>query len=190
MEYPLCACGCGEQITRKARPERPNKFIHGHHRRGIVMSEDQKRKIGISNSGRPMSKRQKDLLSKLRKESIKNGTITHWAYTDKKEEIGKKIQQKRKGNSFTKTIVKGKFITKNGYVMIYFRNHFGKRYGYMLEHRYLLEKHHGAPLSPAVSVHHIDGDKTNNSIENLLIFPTKSAHTKFHILNGYPSQMR
>jgi len=34
------------------------------------------------------------------------------------------------------------------------------------------------------TVHHIDGDKSHNSIYNLMLFQTKRAHTKYHYQNG------
>lgn len=57
----------------------------------------------------------------------------------------------------------------------------GKKYD---EHRLVFEKHLGRKLKSEEVVHHIDGDKGNNLLSNLMLFPTKSAHTKFHMKNG------
>lgn len=44
--------------------------------------------------------------------------------------------------------------------------------GYAREHRYLMAKHLNRLLLPTEHVHHIDGDRANNVIENLeLISP-------------------
>lgn len=52
------------------------------------------------------------------------------------------------------------------------------------EHRFIFEKHLGRKLTKEEVVHHIDGDKSNNKLANLMLFPNKSAHTKWHIING------
>jgi hypothetical protein len=52
------------------------------------------------------------------------------------------------------------------------------------EHRLVLEKYLGRKLTNEEIVHHIDGDKSDNSISNLMLFPNKKAHAKFHFRNG------
>jgi hypothetical protein len=39
--------------------------------------------------------------------------------------------------------------------------------GYVLEHRYVMAEAIGRPLTPAETVHHIDGDTLNNELSNL-----------------------
>lgn len=53
--------------------------------------------------------------------------------------------------------------------------------GYIMEHRLLIEKHLGRELKQDEQVHHIDGDKTNNAIDNLSIM-NKSDHMRLHAL--------
>ena len=48
-----------------------------------------------------------------------------------------------------------------------------------LYHRYLLEKHLGIKLKPSQVVHHVNGDNTDNRLENLLIV-SQQEHTKLH----------
>ena len=52
------------------------------------------------------------------------------------------------------------------------------------EHRLKMELWIGRKLAPHEVVHHIDGNKSNNDIHNLMLFPTKNAHTKFHFIHG------
>ena len=44
-------------------------------------------------------------------------------------------------------------------------------------HRWVMEQHLGRPLMAFEDVHHIDGDKQNNSVENLMVLP-HSEHTR------------
>ena len=74
----------------------------------------------------------------------------------------------------------GKTMSSYGYVLIYSPNHpFPTRGKYVLEHRLTMEKHLKRYLKPTESVHHIDGNKQNNSLNNLIFFPNESAHQKF-----------
>lgn len=77
--------------------------------------------------------------------------------------------------------------TKNlGYVFILVRNHphanrrLRSGSGYVAEHRLVMEKKLGRYLTPEETVHHINEIKTDNRIENLMLFPSKAAHRKHH----------
>lgn len=47
-------------------------------------------------------------------------------------------------------------------------------------HRIVAEQILGRPLRPGEVVHHIDGDKRNNSPENLMIFASQKDHAAWH----------
>jgi hypothetical protein len=73
-------------------------------------------------------------------------------------------------------------IGKDGYPEIYI----GKSYPYrpggyrsIREHVYVMETHLKRRLKKGEVVHHIDGDKTNNHIENLFLTSTEE-HNKIH----------
>jgi len=69
---------------------------------------------------------------------------------------------------------------KDGRRYIYCPSHPGAINGkYVLEYRLVVESKIGRVLSPDEVVHHIDGDPTNNSIENLEVL-TSSEHRKLH----------
>lgn len=55
----------------------------------------------------------------------------------------------------------------------------GDSNGYIREHDYIMEKHIGRPLQKGEVVHHINGIKTDNRIENLMLL-TNSEHMKVH----------
>lgn len=50
-------------------------------------------------------------------------------------------------------------------------------------HRQVVEEMIGRPLKPGEVVHHIDGDKRNNSRENLMLFASQAEHARWHSQN-------
>jgi hypothetical protein len=72
----------------------------------------------------------------------------------------------------------GRNKMKNGYIRI----RVDKKY--MYEHRFVMEKHLGRPLQQKEVVHHIDGDRTNNRIENLCLMPKKK-HDKIETISRW-----
>ena len=70
-----------------------------------------------------------------------------------------------------------------------------KKYGYrqirvngktIPEHRYIMEQHLGRKLERNELVHHIDGDRLNNTIENLEVM-TIEEHARMHMKHiGFP----
>ena len=52
--------------------------------------------------------------------------------------------------------------------------------GFVAEHIIVAEQKLGRELSDSEVVHHVDGNKMNNSPDNLMIFRSKSDHTLFH----------
>lgn len=77
---------------------------------------------------------------------------------------------------------KGGYIDDEGYKIIPRPNHFSKklRKNYVLEHRYNYEVYYNCCVLPWIHVHHINGNKLDNRIENLKTM-TKSEH---HILHN------
>lgn len=71
----------------------------------------------------------------------------------------------------------GYYVTNKGYrVMDIWID--GKRYR-VLEHRYLLEQHLGRKLTRTEHIHHVNGDKLDNRVENLEVM-SQAEHNRHH----------
>lgn len=70
---------------------------------------------------------------------------------------------------------------KGPYIHVMAKTHpHRNRNGYILEHRLMMEKLIGRHLNPTENVHHINEIKTDNRIENLMLFKNRASHTSFH----------
>lgn len=72
----------------------------------------------------------------------------------------------------------GRVINTGGYVDLRIGNK------YVLEHRYVMEQHLGRKLIGSEEVHHINHDKTDNSIENLMLFKNHAEHIAYEHSEG------
>lgn len=75
----------------------------------------------------------------------------------------------------------GRYI-KDGYVRVRVgRGHpMATPQGWAYEHRLVMAEHLGRWLEPEEHVHHRNGDKQDNRIENLELFPNAAAHMAHH----------
>lgn len=74
----------------------------------------------------------------------------------------------------------GKEIVHHGYIFVKQPNHPKcNNQGYVRKHRLVMEEHIGRYLEQDEIVHHINHDRLDNKIENLMIL-TPSEHSKYH----------
>ena len=101
-----------------------------------------------------------------RRFKIGHCTLNRWL-----KQIGETPERRgAKGNSHGNW--KGGRCLDRGYVLLWLDPsdsfyEMANSLSYVLEHRYVMAKHLGRPLQKWETVHHIDGDRSNNNIENL-----------------------
>lgn len=76
----------------------------------------------------------------------------------------------------------GRFISPTGYAFVYDpENEMANSRGYVREHRLVMSEKLRRPLTKDEVVHHKDGNKLNNDINNLELM-TNSEHSRLHAL--------
>jgi len=98
------------------------------------------------------------------------------------DETKRKISEKRKiliGAAASNW--KGGRILVSGYWYVYSPEHPNRtKDKYVTEHRLVVEKKIGRFLEKSEVVHHVNGDKTDNRIENLVICQSSGKHSSEH----------
>ena len=85
----------------------------------------------------------------------------------------------------------GRIITTGGYIYVriprddFFYPMVIKSHGYVLEHRLVMARYLKRCLLPWEIVHHKDGNKVNNNINNLMLLPSAQYHLVDHVIKSY-----
>lgn len=68
--------------------------------------------------------------------------------------------------------------------ILYPKNQEVYKTGYRQEHRLVMEQHLGRSLNKSERIHHLNGERLDNRLENLQLLSGQSEHIKLHISNG------
>lgn len=144
MTPPLCACGCGleTKLTRRT-PGAYSKYKHGH---------------GLRNPD-VVAQRAETFRSRQ-----KLGLLCACGCGQTCKLNARSILGHMPGPSW----IDGRTVNAGGYVSLRLPTHpnAGKN-GRVLEHRYVMECHLRRLLEPTETVHHLNGDRSDNRLENL-----------------------
>lgn len=128
-------------------------------------------------------------LSKIFNRSI--GSIQHKASRlklKKDKDVSSLIRGKTREGEKCCNWKGGKKINRKGHVLVLRKGHpMADKQGYVLEHRLVMAEYLGRMLRSDEIVHHKNGIKTDNRIENLEIM-TNSEHTKLHHIGSKRSK--
>lgn len=146
----FCECGCGTLIHSIDNQGRSIRFKSGHSSRDKHPSELSRQKMRLAKLGKKLSKQHCSSLSK----SLSGYKNPAW-----------------KG---------GRIHDAEGYILIWKPDHpFHNNDNYVREHRLVYEQFLGRYLTKEEEIHHINGKKDDNRIENLQKY-SKSEHTTLH----------
>lgn len=93
-------------------------------------------------------------------------------------EISRKVDKSGEKNGFWKG---GRWKNARGYVLVHVPNHpypNHQKGPYVFEHRLVIERQIGRYLKPEEQVHHLNGNKEDNRLENLVLCLNQSDHIK------------
>lgn len=94
-------------------------------------------------------------------------------------------------DNWTSIVPQGpRIVTRRGYVLVYSPKHpSAKSKGHIYEHRMAMENHLERFLVSAEVVHHVNGDRTDNRLENLRLMDN-GAHVSLHQAKASPELVR
>ena len=151
--YRLCKCGCGQPVNSPRA-----HYIRGHNpsNKGDILPR------GLCKCGCGLEI----------PPSLPSGFLYYPDHWD--------AQQRSKAYIAARAKTRKGYTYKEGYKLILMPEHPNAQSGnYVLEHRLVMEKHLGRYLERKELVHHINGIKDDNRLENLIVL-TRTEHQSLH----------
>lgn len=177
----LCECGCGSDAPIAKR------FVHGHNNR--VASPETRAKIGAASALRERSpetraKAAASLRGRTRTDQ-QRANIAEGRRNGKTPYVSPEALARRNAaiTGPRHPLWKGgRQTTVSGYALVYVGRGepMADAKGYVFEHRLVMAKVVGRPLSPEEVVHHINRDPGDNRPENLRLFSSNAEHMRHH----------
>lgn len=148
-------------------------------KKGHRVSKEIRKKISLSKTGKPRPDLIGNDFCKNRKPWNKGIKYTDIGLKNTWNK-GKKFPQNQREKNYNWK--GGIWNNSNGYVYLLNPEHPKAKHtkGYVAEHVLVMEKHLGRYLKEGEVVHHINGNKHDNRIENLMLFKNISEHNKYH----------
>lgn len=148
---------------------------------GKIQSAETCRKRSEAQKGRIFSKEHRKKLSEANRhrwgdvENRKNQSKALKAVIRSEEHQKKLAEARLRGRKKD-----GETLIHEGYTHVYLENHFSGR-RYIKEHWLVIEKYFGRLPGGSEQGHHVNENRSDNRVQNLMLFRNVGAHRRFHI---------